>query len=295
GSQLALWQTEWVINALKIQYPALQIEIVKIRTMGDKITDVPLANVGGKGIFVKEIEEALFDGRIDLAVHSVKDLPTQLPQGLVIGAITEREDPRDVLISRDHSTLSQLKGGAKIGTSSVRRQAQILHFRPDLSVEPIRGNVDTRIRKLNEGNFDAIVVAAAGILRMGWAEKITEFIPESISLPAIGQGALGVEIRESDSATRELVEKLDHLPSSIAVKAERAFLRRLEGGCQVPIAAFATVNEKELILEGMVSDIYGKLMFREKATGSTSDFEGLAIRLAEALLGQGADRILELR
>lgn len=303
GSQLALWQANWVKGKLSEWNPGIEIEIHKIKTTGDKILDVPLAKVGGKGLFVKEIEEALFDKKIDIAVHSMKDVPTDLPEGLCISAITEREDPRDALISKDGSKLKELKKGAKIGTSSLRRQVQLLNFRNDFEINQLRGNLNTRMKKLSAGDFDAIMLAAAGVKRMGWENKITEYLPYDIFLPAIGQGALGIEIRKSDKDIEKIIEKFNHRETSVCVRAERAFLKRLEGGCQVPIAAFGTIippsppfskgGQGGIKLEGLVGSIDGKILYRDSEEDKENNVEELGIRLAEKLLNMGADKILK--
>ncbi len=293
GSQLALWQANWVKGKLSDWNPGIEVEIHKIKTTGDKILDVPLAKVGGKGLFVKEIEEALFDKKIDIAVHSMKDVPTDLPEGLCISAITEREDPRDALISKDGLNLKELKKGAKIGTSSLRRQVQLLNFRDDFKIHQLRGNLNTRMKKLNAGDFDAIMLAAAGVKRMGWEDKITEYLPYDIFLPAIGQGALGIEIRKSDKDIEKIIERFNHRETSLCVRAERAFLKRLEGGCQVPIAAFGTINGNGIKLEGMVGSIDGKILYRDSEEDKENNVEELGIRLAEKLLNKGADKILK--
>ena len=303
GSQLALWQANWVKGKLSEWNPGMEIEIHKIKTTGDKILDVPLAKVGGKGLFVKEIEEALFDKKIDIAVHSMKDVPTDLPEGLCISAITEREDPRDALISKDGSKLKELKKGAKIGTSSLRRQVQLLNFREDFKIYQLRGNLNTRMKKLSAGDFDAIMLAAAGVKRMGWKDKITEYLPYDIFLPAIGQGALGIEIRDSDREAGKIVERFNHRETSLCVRAERAFLKRLEGGCQVPIAAFGTIippsppfnkgGQGGIKLEGLVGSIDGKILYRDSEEDKENNVEELGIRLAEKLLNMGADKILK--
>mgnify|MGYP001583575981 FL=1 len=237
GSQLALNQAHWVKEKLVEAHPDLNVMLIKIKTTGDKIQDAPLAKIGGKGLFVKEIEEALIHRRIDLAVHSIKDVPTEFPEGLHLSAITKRGDPRDVFISRDGTILKDLPQKAKIGTSSLRRQAQLLHFRKDLELLPLRGNLDTRLKKLKTMNLDGIVLALAGVKRLGLEERITEIIPTEISLPAIGQGALGIETRQGDQEVEGQIQFLNHKDSWIAISAERAFLKKLEGGCQVPIAA----------------------------------------------------------
>jgi len=271
----------------------IEIEIHKIKTTGDKILDAPLSKVGGKGLFVKEIEEALFDKKIDIAVHSMKDVPTDLPEGLSISAITEREDPRDALISKDGLKLKELKKGAKIGTSSLRRQVQLLNFREDFKIYQLRGNLNTRMKKLSAGDFDAIMLAAAGVKRMGWKDKITEYLPYDIFLPAIGQGALGIEIRDSDREAGKIVERFNHRETSLCVRAERSFLERLEGGCQVPIAAFGMINGNTIKLEGLVGSIDGKILYRDTETDGENRVEELGVRLAEKLLNMGADKILK--
>ncbi|HEX8950136.1 MAG TPA: hydroxymethylbilane synthase [Dissulfurispiraceae bacterium] len=245
GSKLALWQAEWVKSELQRLNPGLEVELNKIKTTGDKILDVPLAQVGGKGLFVKEIEEALLKNEADIAVHSMKDVPTEFPARLHLAVICKREDPRDALITRisnlkfEISNFKELPQGARVGTSSLRRSCQLLSLRPDLKIEQLRGNLDTRLRKLDEGQFDAIILAAAGVKRLGWQARITEFLPPEISLPAIGQGAFGIECRTDDAFINALISPLNHHETSVCVRAERALLKRLEGGCQVPIAAYA--------------------------------------------------------
>lgn len=292
GSRLAVWQAEWVQARLNELAPALTVTLQRIKTSGDRILDVPLAAIGGKGLFVKEIEEALLREEIDLAVHSMKDVPTILPDGLSILCVPAREDPRDVLVSRDSCSLDQLPKGSRIGTSSLRRQAQLLHYRPDLHIELLRGNLDTRLRKLHNGEYDAIVLAAAGLMRMGWSNKVTEYLPPEVSLPAIGQGALGLEGRRHDRFLQTLVEKLEHRPTRTAVMAERALLKRLEGGCQVPIAAHATVKGDTLIMDGLIASVDGQRLIRDTIQGPASEAQSLGSQLAEKLLAQGGDRIL---
>jgi len=292
GSRLAVWQAEWVQARLKELAPGLTVTLQRIKTSGDKILDVPLAAIGGKGLFVKEIEEALLREEIDLAVHSMKDVPTILPDGLSILCVPAREDPRDVLVSRDSCSLDQLPKGSRIGTSSLRRQAQLLHYRPDLHIELLRGNLDTRLRKLHNGEYDAIVLAAAGLMRMGWSNKVTEYLTPEVSLPAIGQGALGLEGRRHDRFVETLVEKLEHRPTRTAVMAERALLKRLEGGCQVPIAAHATVKGDTLIMDVLIASVDGQRLIRDTIQGPASEAESLGSQLAEKLLAQGGDRIL---
>jgi hydroxymethylbilane synthase len=293
GSQLALHQANWVKEKLAQAYPNLKVSLIRIKTAGDKIQDAPLAKIGGKGLFVKEIEEALIQRRIDLAVHSIKDVPTELPKGLHLSAITRREDPRDVLISRNGIALKALPQKARIGTSSLRRQAQLLHFRDDLDLIPLRGNLDTRLKKLKTLNLDGIILAYAGVKRLGLEEKITEIIPTDISLPAIGQGALGIETRMDDEEVEEKIRFLNDPTSAIAVSAERAFLRRLGGGCQVPIAAFGQISGSTLRLDGMVGTIDGKRLIRHHMEEPIEEAEKLGIELADILLNKGAKEILK--
>ena len=292
GSRLAVRQAEWVQARLREVAPGVTVVLQRIKTSGDMIVDVPLAAIGGKGLFVKEIEEALLRGEIDLAVHSMKDVPTILPDGLDILCIPAREDPRDVLISRDAVSLDHLPRGSRVGTSSLRRQAQLLHHRPDLTIQMLRGNLDTRLRKLRNGEYDAIVLAAAGLRRMGWVNEVTEYLPPEVSLPAIGQGALGLEGRRDDAFVRDLVAPLEHPPTRTAVTAERALLERLEGGCQVPIAAHATIKGDTLILDGLIASVDGQRFIRDMVQGPVSDARALGVQLAEKLLAAGGAPIL---
>ncbi len=289
-SKLALWQANFVKNFLEKKW-GVEVELVKITTTGDKILDSPLAKIGGKGLFVKEIEQALLEGRIDLAVHSLKDVPMIIPEGLTLGAITEREDPFDVLISKDGKGLKVLPPGSKIGTSSLRRQVQIKRLRNDLRVEVLRGNVDTRMRKLREGLYDAIILAYAGVKRMGYEEEVSEVLDYFI--PAVGQGSLAIEIREDDEKIRELIGPLDHFESRIRAECERAFLRRLEGGCQVPIGAYAEVRDDKVLIKGFISDLEGTKFIEDKEEGSIEEAETVGERLAENLLARGGKEILE--
>jgi hydroxymethylbilane synthase len=294
GSMLALWQAEWIKGQLQELDPSLEIELNKIKTTGDKILDVPLAQVGGKGLFVKEIEEAMLRGEADLAVHSMKDVPTELPESLHLSTITKREDPRDAFIAgKEIKSFSELPQGANIGTSSLRRICQLLNRRPDLKITQLRGNVDTRIRKLEEGEFDAIILATAGVKRLGREEKITEKLPVDVSLPAIGQGAVGIECRKDDEFTNNLLKSLDHYETSVCVRAERAFLKKLEGGCQVPIAAYAQLKDGEVVIEGLVGSIDGKILLKDNLRGSPENAESLGTELAENLLSKGAKEILD--
>jgi hydroxymethylbilane synthase len=293
GSQLALYQANWVKEKLIQTHPHLKVTLITIKTTGDKIQDAPLAKIGGKGLFVKEIEEALIQKRVDLAVHSIKDVPTELPETLHLSAITKREDPRDILISKDGRRLRDLPQQAKIGTSSLRRQAQLLHFRGDLELIPLRGNLDTRLKKLEKMNMDGIVLAMAGVKRLGFESRITEIIPTEISLPAIGQGALGIETRKGDKEVEERIHFLNDPPSAIAVSAERAFLKKLEGGCQVPIAAFARIIDSTIHIDGLVGTIDGKRLIKHHLEGPIDQGVLLGTELAEILLGKGAKEILE--
>lgn len=293
GSKLALWQANWVKSSLEVKHPATSIELEIIKTKGDKILDVPLAKVGGKGLFVKEIEEALLDDRIDLAVHSMKDMPGEIPKGLCIGAIPRREMPLDVMISRNQKHLSKLRQGAKIGTSSLRRKAQLLHARPDLVVLPLRGNLDTRLKKLETENLDAIILAAAGVKRLGLENRITEYLDENIMLPAVGQGALCIEIRENDPEVNGVVTALEHSQTRTVVLGERAFLNRLEGGCQVPIAAYGKIDKNIFTLTGLVATVDGKTLFKETITGPEDSSDSIGVELAERLISMGAEEIIQ--
>jgi len=289
GSQLALWQANHIAALLREQGHRVELEI--IRTTGDKITDVSLAQVGTKGMFTKEIEEALAEGRVDLAVHSLKDLPTEVPPGFELAAITRREDPRDVLLSQKHDGLSHLPQGARVGTSSLRRQAQLKVLRPDLEIQPLRGNVDTRLRKLESGEFDAIILAAAGLRRLGRTELVREFIPAETMCPAAGQGALGIEIRGGESTTRQHLRFLDDVAARTATSCERALLHQLGGGCQVPIGAFAEARGQSLHLTAVVAHPDGSRVLREAQEGAGP--EKLAAAVANALLARGAQEILQ--
>ncbi len=292
ASQLALWQANWTKSELEKRYPGIEVELVKIKTMGDKILDVPLAQVGGKGLFVKEIEEAMLRGEIDLAVHSMKDVPTEFPEGLGLVVTTEREDPRDAFIS-DGVSFSQLRQGARIGTSALRRQAQLLMARPDLQMVIIRGNVETRIRKLKEDNLDAVILAAAGLNRLGFTDVITELLSVDFSIPAIGQGALGLECRLDDRTTIEAISFMNHPETAAAVAAERALLKRCEGGCQVPIAAHGTVSGETLRLVGFIASVDGSQTVKNEISGPSADAQNLGCELADRLLAAGGREILE--
>jgi hydroxymethylbilane synthase len=293
GSQLALWQSRWVQNALAGHWPKTSFELTVIKTTGDKIQDVPLSQVGGKGLFVKEIEEALLAGRIDLAVHSMKDMPSELPPGLTIGAIPPRENPLDILAAGPCTSLAALPQGARVGTSSLRRTAQVRHMRPDVQIIPLRGNLDTRLRKLAAGDMDAVILAAAGLLRLGLSDRISAYLPPDQMLPAVGQGALCIETRRDDPVVGPLMAALEHADTRTAVTAERAFLARLEGGCQVPIAAHARIDGEQIHLTGLVAETDGRRILKSAKTGARNDAQSMGRQLAEELLAQGAGDILE--
>ncbi len=288
-SKLALWQANYVKSFLEKEW-GVEVELVKITTTGDKILDSPLAKIGGKGLFVKEIEQALLREEIDLAVHSLKDVPMVIPEGLKLGAITKRETPYDVLISREGKKLLELPEGSKVGTSSLRRQVQIKRRRRDLKVEVLRGNVDTRMRKLKEGLYDAIVLAFAGVKRMGYENEITEVLD---FIPAVGQGSLAIEIREGDKEMEKLIEPLNHRESYLEAMCERAFLRRLEGGCQVPIGARAEVKDGRITIRGFISDLEAERFIEGFSEGNVEDVESVGYKLAEELLSRGGREILE--
>jgi hydroxymethylbilane synthase len=289
GSQLALWQANHISALLRERGHQVEIEIIK--TTGDKITDVALAKVGTKGMFTKEIEEALAAGRVDLAVHSLKDLPTEVPPDFEIAAITQRENPRDVLVSKKHASIKELPQRARVGTSSLRRQAQLKALRPDLEIYPLRGNVDTRLRKLEAGDYEAIILAAAGVNRLGLTALVKQIIPAEIMCPAAGQGALGIEIRKGDEAIRQHLSFLDDSAARQTTTAERALLNKLGGGCQVPIGAFAELRAKEIHLEGVVAHPDGSLVLRESRDGN--DPELLGNEVGESLLSRGGGAILQ--
>ena len=295
GSKLALWQANWVKSALNAGNTSIAVELVPIKTRGDKILDVPLAKVGGKGLFVKEIEDALLNGRIDLAVHSMKDMPSEIPDGLCVGAIPVREIPQDVLISKKGLLLHDLMPGARIGTSSLRRSAQLLHARPDLVILPLRGNLDTRLKKLETENLDAIILAAAGVKRLGLENRITEYLDENVMLPAVGQGALCIEIRQNDPEIEPIIAALNHQESWTVVMGERAFLNRLEGGCQVPIAAHGKIEKSTFTLCGLVAAVDGTTVIKETLSGPEDSSESIGVKLADRLLSMGAKIIMEMR
>ncbi len=292
-SKLALAQSNWVKEQVEKANPDCRVELLKVTTKGDKILDVPLAKVGGKGLFVKEIEEALIRGEADFAVHSLKDVPTELPEGLEVSIFPKREDNRDAFISNGVGALDELKPGAVIGTSSLRRMAQLKRFRPDLKIESLRGNLDTRLKKLDEGLYDAIILAVAGLNRLGLSYRITDYISTEIMLPAIGQGALGIEFRSDDDKTRNALLPLHHKPTKVQVEAERAFLERLEGGCQVPIGAMASIKGDFLELKGFVADEKGERFIKRSISGNVNEARNLGLTLAEEILNQGGKEILE--
>ncbi len=292
GSALALAQTRWVEARLAARHPQYCFELVIIKTTGDKLKDVPLAQVGGKGLFIKEIEEALLAGEVDLAIHSLKDMPADLPAGCVLGAVPQREDWRDAFLSSRYAALQEIPAGGQVGTGSLRRRVQILHHRSDLEVVPLRGNVDTRLRKMDTMGLDAIILAAAGLNRLGLSHLPRSLLSEEDMLPAIGQGALALEVRAQDQHTRELIAFLDDPPTRTAVRAERAFLARLEGGCMVPVAGFGRLESDSLMLEGLISDLSGRRLLRDRISGPSSDADTLGRHLAERLLDQGGRAIL---
>ena len=292
-SPLALWQAEHIRARLEAMHADLTVELVTFVTQGDKILDTPLAKIGGKGLFVKELEAALMDGRADLAVHSMKDVPMALPEGLSLAVICEREDPLDAFVSNHYASFADLPQGAKVGTSSLRRKCQILKARPDLEIIDLRGNVGTRLSKLDDGQYDAIILASAGLKRLGLAERIRHTIQPDVSLPAVGQGALGLECRSQDQAVLDLILPLMHAETNVCVRAERAFNAYLEGGCQVPIAGYATLQNGQLQIEGRVGSVDGKTILKAVQYGAPEQAEMLGEELAKALLAQGAGELLK--
>ncbi len=293
GSPLAMVQANWVKDHIQFFRPELDFHIKKISTSGDKITDVALAKIGGKGLFTKEIENELLSGIIDIAVHSMKDVPTALPEGLKIGAVPLREDPRDALVSRNNIRLSALPPGGVVGTCSLRRRAQLLAVRPDLTVSDLRGNLDTRLKRIEEGKYDAVVLACAGIRRLGRQRIISEVLDLDVLVPAVGQGALCIEIREGDSFVQSLLEPLNHVESNHAIQAERALMARLEGGCQVPVGGHAQMEKGQLVLYGVVASLRGEKIVRARDAGDPKNPEELGKRVAERLIAMGAREILE--
>ena len=290
---MALWQANWIKDQLEPQNPDIVVEIVIIKTSGDKIQDVPLAKVGGKGLFVKEIEEALLKKDVDFAVHSMKDMPIKFPFALCIASVTKRENPFDALISRDNIRLNDLPKVAKVGTGSLRRISQLLHYRPDLKLIPLRGNLETRIKKLETEGLDAIILAAAGLIRMGWDDKISEIISPEILLPAMGQGAVGIETRKHDVDNQILLADMDDENTHLALDAERAVVARLEGGCNVPIGAFATIEGDEMILRGLVASLDGKTLYKNKLKGNKVKAVALGNEMGNTLLDMGGDKIMQ--
>ena len=291
-SKLALWQANFIADQLKKFYPAIEIELVHITTKGDKILDSPLSKIGGKGLFTNEIENQLIDGKIDIAVHSLKDIPAQLKNNFTIAAIPKREIPFDAFVSNDYKNFSDLPLNAKIGTSSLRRRAQILSIRSDLQIFDLRGNVDTRLKKLDDKNFDAIILAAAGLKRLGYEDRIKEIISPSIILPAVGQGALAIETLADRSDIIDLLKILDDFETRVAVSAERSFLKVVDGGCQVPIGVYAEISDKKVTIKAIISSLDGKNIFRDKISGSIVDAEILGENLANNLLNSGGREIL---
>lgn len=293
-SPLALWQANFVKNELEKRFPDLAVELVTMVTKGDIILDTPLAKIGGKGLFVKELELALLENRADLAVHSMKDVPMTFPEGLGLAVICEREDPRDAFVSNHFNNLDELPAGAVVGTSSLRRQCQLMAKYPHLTVKSLRGNVGTRLSKLDNGEYDAIILASAGLIRLGLQERIRSFISVEQSLPASGQGAVGIETRLNDERVLGYLASLNHNPTACCVQAERAMNARLQGGCQVPIGGFATLSEngEELTLNALVGSLDGSQIIRAVHTGKASEAEQIGVQVAEALLAQGADKIL---
>lgn len=291
-SALALWQAEFVKAQLEHFHDDVRVELVPMSTQGDIILDTPLAKIGGKGLFVKELEQAMLDGRADIAVHSMKDVPVEFPDDLELHVICEREDPRDAFVSNNFANIDVLPQGAIVGTSSLRRQCQIRALRPDLEIRDLRGNVNTRLAKLDSGQYDAIILAAAGLIRLEMGERIRDFIEPEVSLPANGQGAVGIECRIDDEVTKALLAPLEHSETRIRVNAERAMNRHLEGGCQVPIGAYALVDGEQVHLRGLVGAIDGSEILRDEISGHVDDAEKLGIELAKKLLAQGADKIL---
>ena len=291
-SQLALWQAYHIRDRLKALYPALEVELLGMTTQGDQILDSPLSRIGGKGLFVKELEQAMAARRADLAVHSIKDVPMDLPEGFTLAAITAREDPRDAFVSNHYATLDELPAGARVGTSSLRRQAQLRARFPHLVIDTLRGNVNTRLRKLDEGQYDAIILAAAGLKRLGFDARIAAVISPEASLPAVGQGALGIEALIDRPEVAALLAPLNDAATAACVRAERAMSRVLQGGCQAPLGGFAELVDGRLHLRGFVADLEGRRFYRAEASGEPADPEALGRQVAEALIGQGADRLL---
>jgi hydroxymethylbilane synthase len=293
GSKLALWQANHIADCIRSQYPGVDVSLLHIVTTGDKILDVPLAKIGGKGLFTKELETAMLNGEIDLAVHSLKDMPTQLPKGLLLAAITERADAGDAFISPKYGTVENLPQGAKVGTSSLRRKAQLLKYRSDLTICDLRGNLDTRLKKLETGDLDAIILAVAGLKRLGWQEKITQVLSNAICLPAVGQGALAIEARSNDEEVLEMLAFLNHQETRWAVEAERAYLAEVEGGCQIPIGVYGKMEQEVLTLEAVILSVDGIRQIRQRISGAPAEGEQLGKTLAQDMLNAGGREILQ--
>ena len=294
ASKLALWQANYVAEAIKKEHPSYCVELCELTTKGDRILDAPLAKIGGKGLFTKELEQAMLDGAIDLAVHSLKDMPTEVPDGLVIGAITTRLDPGDAFVSAHYAAVEDLPAGARVGTSSLRRRAQLLAVRPDLTICDLRGNVNTRLAKLDAGEFDAIVLAAAGLKRLGFERRIRSILPRSVMLPAVGQGALAIECRAGDTEILSAIAFLRDAGMTTAAQAERAFLRRVEGGCQIPVGVYAEVDaDGQISIDAMIASVDGQRICRSDAYGAGEQAEALGTALAEELLDAGGREILK--
>ena len=295
GSNLALWQSNHVLSLLQQRFPEVEFRVVTIKTLGDKILDSPLSKIGDKGLFTKEIERALLDKQIDLAVHSFKDVPTEIPDGLTIGSVLEREDVRDVFIAhpaKNHARFSTLPVGASVATGSLRRRCQLLHARPDIAIVDLRGNLNTRMDKLGASSWDGMILARAGVVRLGWENRISEILPFDLMLPAVGQGALAIEIRSGDARVAELVGSLNHEPTAQSISGERALLRHLEGGCQIPIGTHGRMENGRFLLDAVVGSLDGKRVIRASIQGNARDAASLGVRLAEQLAQQGGREIL---
>nr|WP_092072704.1 hydroxymethylbilane synthase [Dendrosporobacter quercicolus]NSL48921.1 hydroxymethylbilane synthase [Dendrosporobacter quercicolus DSM 1736]SDM48583.1 hydroxymethylbilane synthase [Dendrosporobacter quercicolus] len=292
GSKLALWQAHYIADCLRSRYAGLEVSLQRVVTTGDKILDVPLARIGGKGLFTKELETSMLAGEIDLAVHSMKDMPTELPEGLILAAVTERTDAGDALISPQYKSVEALPPGARVGTSSLRRKAQLLHYRPDLIISDLRGNLDTRLNKLETEQLDAIVLAVAGLKRLGWQDRITQILPTRLCLPAVGQGALAIETRSGDHTVRVMLEFLDDAKTRAAVTAERAFLREVEGGCQVPVGVYGTVEQQAVRVEAVILTVDGTTAVRDSICGDERQAAALGQALAKRMLDAGGREIM---
>jgi hydroxymethylbilane synthase len=293
GSKLALWQANYIADCIRTQYPSVEVSLVHIVTTGDRILDVPLAKIGGKGLFTKELENAMLAGEIDLAVHSLKDMPTELPEGLLLAAITERTDAGDAFISPKYGRVENLPQGAKVGTSSLRRRAQLLKYRPDLRISDLRGNLDTRLDKLDAGDLDAILLAVAGLKRLGWQERISQVLPNEICLPAVGQGALAIEARANDAEVLEMLAFLNHQETRVAVEAERSYLAEVEGGCQIPIGVYGKFESGVLFLEAAILSVDGVRQIRQVISGDPREAKKIGQTLAQRMLNAGGREILQ--